>query len=80
LAIGGRRAGSLGSLRYQLDFFTPGIIPASDISRKQIRHNPNFRSVARERPQRPQRLCLRLENFGFSFAFSISDFGGMRSS
>jgi hypothetical protein len=64
---------------YQLDFLTPGIIPASDMSRKQILHRPNFRNVARERPQRWQRCCFREENFGLLLAFSINDFGGIQS-
>jgi len=55
---------------YQLDFRTPGIIPFNDKSRKQIRHNPNFRRNARERPQRWQRLCCRTANFGLRLLFS----------
>jgi len=39
-------------LIYQLAFLTPGIIPESARSRKQIRQSPNFRKYARERPQR----------------------------
>ena len=30
-----------------------------------MRHKPNLRKYARGRPQRLQRLCLRVENFGF---------------
>jgi len=56
--------------RYQLDFRTPGIIPFKDKSRKQIRHKPNFRKYARERPQRWQRLCCRTANFGLRLLFS----------
>jgi hypothetical protein len=59
---------------YQLALRTPGISPLSAISRKQIRQMPNFRMNARGRPQRPQRLPRRTENFGFSFVFSISAF------
>ena len=44
---------------YQLALRTPGIIPTSDRSRKQMRQSPNLRRNARERPQRPQRLCCR---------------------
>jgi hypothetical protein len=62
---------------YQLDFFTPGIIPESAISRKQIRHMPNFRRTALERPQRWQRCCLRALNFGFCFDFSTNDLGAI---
>ncbi len=39
-------------LIHQLAFLTPGIIPESARSRKQIRQMPNFRRYARERPQR----------------------------
>jgi hypothetical protein len=62
---------------YQLAFLTPGIIPLSASSLKQILQRPKRRRYARERPQREQRLCLRTLNFGFSFAFSIIDFGGI---
>src|SRR5688500_16296410 len=58
------------SNHYQLAFRTPGIIPESARSRKQIRQMPNFRRYARERPQRWQRLCCRTPNFGLRFAFS----------
>jgi len=37
---------------HQLAFLTPGIIPDSARSRKQMRQMPNFRRYARERPQR----------------------------
>jgi hypothetical protein len=37
---------------YQLDLRTPGISPASDFSRKQIRQIPNFRMNALGRPHR----------------------------
>jgi hypothetical protein len=30
-----------------------------------MRHSPNFRKYARGRPHRLQRLCWRVENFGF---------------
>src|SRR5688572_31867425 len=59
---------------YQLAFRTPGIIPESDRSRKQIRQMPNFRRNARERPHRPQRLCCRTWNFGLRLDFSIMAF------
>ena len=59
---------------YQLAFRTPGIIPLSERSRKQMRQSPNFRRKARERPQRPQRLCCRTWNFGFRFDFSTIAF------
>ena len=64
------------SVPYQLAFLTPGIIPDSANSLKQMRHRPKRRRYAFDRPQRLHRLCFRLENFGFSFDFSINDFGG----
>src|SRR4051812_47494263 len=60
-----------GCLVYQLAFRTPGMNPFSDRSRKQMRHSPNLRRNARERPQRWQRLCWRTANFGFRLLFSI---------
>jgi hypothetical protein len=39
-----------------------------------MRQSPNFRRKARERPQRPQRLCCRTWNFGFRFDFSTIAF------
>lgn len=62
---------------YQLAFRTPGIIPDSASSRKQMRQTPNRRRYARDRPQRAHRFFFRELNFGFSFDFSISDFGGI---
>ena len=56
---------------YQLAFRTPGIIPDSDSSRKQMRQRPKRRRNARERPQRPHRLWTRTSNFGFRLLFSI---------
>ena len=56
---------------YQLAFRTPGIMPNSDSSLKQMRHSPNRRRNARDRPHRPQRLCCRTSNFGFRLLFSI---------
>ena len=63
---------------YQDAFRTPGIIPDSASSRKQIRHTPNLLRYARDRPQRLQRLCACTLNFGFRFDFSIQDFFAMR--
>ena len=60
--------------RYQLAFRTPGIIPDSESSRKQMRQRPNRRRNARDRPQRPQRLCCLTPNFGFRLLFSIMAF------
>ena len=51
--------------RYQDDFETPGISPRSANWRKHKRQIPNLRRKARGRPQSLQRLCLRVENFGF---------------
>jgi hypothetical protein len=56
---------------YHDAFRTPGIIPDNDSSRKQMRHTPNRRRYARERPQRPHRLWTRTLNFGFRLLFSI---------
>jgi hypothetical protein len=50
---------------YQDDFETPGISPRSARLRKHRRQIPNFRKYPRGRPQILQRLCLRVENFGF---------------
>ena len=50
---------------YQDDFETPGISPRSASWRKHKRQMPNLRKNARGRPQNLQRLCLRVENFGF---------------
>ena len=50
---------------HQDDFETPGISPRSANPRKHRRHRPNLRRYARGRPQILQRLCLRVENFGF---------------
>jgi hypothetical protein len=62
---------------YQLAFLTPGIIPDSASSLKQMRQRPKRRRYAFERPQREQRFLTRPLNFGFRFARSISDFGGI---
>ena len=50
---------------YHDDFETPGISPRSAKPRKHKRQMPNLRMYARGRPQILQRLCLRVENFGF---------------
>ena len=60
--------------RYQLAFRTPGIIPESASSRKQMRQTPKRRRKARDRPQRLHRLCCCTGNFGLRFVFSIQDF------
>jgi hypothetical protein len=52
-------------ISYQDDFMTPGISPLSASERKHKRQMPNLRKNARGRPHRLQRLCWRLENFGF---------------
>ena len=36
-----------------------------------MRQRPNRRRKARDRPQRPQRLCCRTWNLGFRLLFSI---------
>src|SRR5512134_1531280 len=61
----------LGSSSYQLALRTPGISPLSASSRKQMRHNPNRRSTARDRPQRWQRRTRRVLNLGVRLARSI---------
>ena len=53
---------------------TPGIIPCSESSRKQMRQTPKRRRNARDRPHRPHRLCTRTLNFGFRLLFSIIAF------
>jgi hypothetical protein len=55
---------------YQDDFMTPGISPCSASLRKHKRQMPNLRRNARGRPHRLQRLCCRLENFGFLASFT----------
>jgi hypothetical protein len=50
---------------YHEDFETPGISPLKARLRKHNRHSPNLRRYARGRPQILQRLCFRVENFGF---------------
>src|SRR5690348_336837 len=48
---------------HQLDFVIPGITPWWASSRRQMRHTPNLRKYARERPQREQRWYERVWNF-----------------
>src|ERR687886_391554 len=57
---------------YQLDFVTPGSRPRSARSRKQIRHMPNRRIYARERPQSLHRLCCCVLNLGGCWDLTIS--------
>jgi len=57
----------------------PGISPLLASSRKQIRHRSNFRKKPRVRPQRKQRLIVRVENLGFLLAFTINDSLGINS-
>ena len=59
---------------YQLALRTPGIIPNSASSRKQMRQRPKRRRNARARPHRLHRLFTRTANFGFLLLFSIQDF------
>ena len=56
---------------YQLDFVTPGSRPRWAVSRKQMRHSPNFLMYARARPQTWQRFTFRTENFGLRAARTI---------
>jgi len=60
----------LARFRYQLDFETPGISPRSASPRKHKRQMPNLRRNARGRPHSLQRLCRRVENFGFGSLLS----------
>jgi hypothetical protein len=64
-------AGSWKLSCYQLDLMTPGISPLSASDRKHKRHTPNLRRKPRGRPHSWQRLCLRLENFGFRASFTL---------
>jgi len=65
LVVGQQRTTGGQRLLYQDDFETPGISPRSANPRKHRRQIPNLRMYARGRPQILQRLCLRVENFGF---------------
>jgi hypothetical protein len=56
---------------YQDDLLTPGISPLSASPRKQSLQMPNLRRKARGRPQSWQRLCCRVENFGFFLSLAI---------
>src|SRR5690606_18712296 len=70
----GPRSAPASAGGYQLDLAMPGSSPLCAISRKQMRHRPNFRNTARGRPQREQRVYPRTANFGFRFALAISAF------
>jgi hypothetical protein len=71
-AMGSTTDISLFSFAYQLDFRTPGSSPASDMFRKQMRHKPNLRKNALDRPQMGQRLYALAENFGLRRALTMS--------
>jgi len=58
-------ARACGQSAYHDDFETPGISPRKANCRKHNRQMPNLRRKPRGRPQNLQRLCLRVENFGF---------------
>src|SRR5277367_6390941 len=60
-----------GRVGYQLALVTPGISPRRASSRKAMRLRPNLRMYARRRPERAQRLYLRVENFGVFFCLTI---------
>jgi hypothetical protein len=70
----GGRGPAAGTGGYQLALRTPGIMPESESSRKQIRQSPNRRKNARDLPHRPHRLWTRTPNFGFRLLFSIMAF------
>src|ERR1700676_3317753 len=55
---------------YHDDFETPGISPRSASPRKHKRQMPNLRRKAAGRPHSLQRLCRRVENFGFGSLLS----------
>lgn len=57
---------------YHDDFLIPGISPRLASSLKQIRQVSKALIYPRLRPQRKQRLILRVENFGFFWDFAIS--------
>ena len=65
---------------YQLDLVIPGKSPFSANSRKQIRHKLKSRIYPRLRPHRQQRRIVRVEYFGFFFAFAINAFLAIVSS
>src|SRR5215470_469891 len=56
---------------YHEDFETPGSSPLSASPRKHKRQMPNLRRYPRGRPQILQRLCRRVENFGFLASFTL---------
>ena len=58
---------------YQLDFFTPGILPSLASSRKQIRQRPKSLINPRPRPHLKQRFVARVENFCFFTARALTD-------
>src|SRR3989338_6623731 len=62
------------SAYYQEDFLTPGILPSSASSLKQIRQRLKSRINPRGRPHLKHRRTVRELNFGTRFAFAISDF------
>jgi hypothetical protein len=59
---------------YQLAFLMPGKSALLANSLKQIRHNPKSLMKPWLRPQRQQRLTIRVENFGVLLAFTINAF------
>ena len=63
-----------GGRHHQLDFVTPGTRPSAAWVRKQMRHIPNCRMYARERPQMRHLLWNRTLNLGVRFQRSIEDF------
>jgi hypothetical protein len=65
------------TIAYQLDLVTPGKRPNEADSRKQMRHNPNFRMYPRLRPQFLQRFTWRVENFGVRCDLTIRLFLAM---
>ena len=58
-------------MTYQLDFVTPGSLPAEARDLKQIRHIPNFLKKPRGLPQIGQRLYALTLYFGFLFALFL---------
>jgi hypothetical protein len=60
----------IGGPLYQLLLVMPGMTPAWADWRRQIRHRPNLRNTARERPQLWQRVYCWVGYFGVRDAFT----------
>jgi len=58
---------------YQDDLRTPGTFPSLDNSRKQIRQMPKSLMNPWRRPHLKQRFTVRVLNFGFFCALTLTD-------